>query len=175
MSLPSHGHTTLSVITKLLIICNGTKKGSNTTIIIKLPIVFVLIIIFILVAEIYLLHDVYLWQWWNTYHVQVQTVWFFRKMTIKIADWGLLWRFQIFHCHRRPIPPPLRYLLSTNIRQCTGFSECICHQPPQNITHCGSEHLNWGGWWLVWDLLISFRRYNDLCNHSEVYFIIMRG
>ena len=142
----------------------------------NLPLVFILLIIFIIVSEIYILRYGYIWLLWNTYHIQVQNVWTFRRTTIKIANWGLLWQFQIRHCHRRPTPTPFQiYILNTNRRQFTSYGECLCHQPLQIISHRGSEQLNWGDWWLVWDVITSFGRSDDLYNHRYVYFIVMGG
>ena len=94
------------------------------------------------------------------------------------SNQGLLWQFRIFNFQRRtpPLPPKFRRsLINTNRRQCNGFVECICHQPLQKITHRGSENLNWEAWCLVQDLLISFGRSGDLCNHRDFYFIFIGG
>ena len=63
MSLPSHGHRFISVVIKLLLICNGIKKGTNYPIKINLPLVFILLIVFIVVLEFYLPHDGFIC-WW---------------------------------------------------------------------------------------------------------------
>ena len=52
---------------------------------------------------------------------------------------------------------------------------CLCHPPFQNITHCGSEHMDWTGWWLVWYSLTMFGRSNKLCSDIDVYFIVLGG
>ena len=174
MSFPSHGHRILSVVVKIHLICSGIEQGTNIPIIINLPLVFILLVIFIVFSEIYILCDISLWWWWDTYHVQVQTVWFFRQTTSKIANWVLLWQFLIPYFHLRLITPPFqRFLLNTNRINSTGFYECLCHWPLQNITHRCSEYLNWWAWWIFWALFISFRRSNDLFNHSYFYFIVV--
>ena len=165
MSLPYYGHMILFFIVKLLLICNGIEKGTNFFIIISLPLIFIILIIFITVEEIYFLCDVSLWLLWNTYYIQLQNVCIFRQTTSKIANQGLIWKLQICHWQKS--------LLKTIRRQCTVFNKCLSHQPLQNITHHGSEHLNWGRWWLVWDLIISFGLSGILCNHKDVYFIFI--
>ena len=70
--------------------------------------------------------------------------------------------------------PPLRiYLLNTNRRQCTVFGECLWHWLLQNINHHGSEHINWGAWWVFRAWIISSGCSDDLCNQRDVYFIII--
>ena len=74
------------------------------------------------------------------------------------------------------LPPLLwRSFLNTNKRQFTGFIECLCHQKLQIISCHGSEHLNWEAWCLVWYLLTSSGRSEDLCNHNYLYFIVLLG
>ena len=79
---------------------------SVTDFIINILPVFILLIVFIIVVGIYLICDGCLCRWWNTYFVQVQSVWVFRQTTSKIANWVPMWKFRIFHCHQWPTPPP---------------------------------------------------------------------
>ena len=51
-----HCHLYLRII-RILLIHNGTKKGTNHPIIINLPLVFILLIIFIIFSEIYIICD----------------------------------------------------------------------------------------------------------------------
>ena len=173
MYFPSHWHRIVSVVVNILLIWNGTKKGTSIPIIINLP------------TCLYPPH--------HFYHIcrNISSSWLF--------DGGIptMFRykpsgFQVKNEQNRKLgtpaiipnlsltpaiknPPHQISIINTNRRQFSVLCECLFHQKTRKITHQGNEHLNWAAWLLVWALLISFGCFDDLWNHMDVYFIVMGG